>query len=121
MKDDKQRLKENLEIIAKAEPSGLFRYRHVHVEKLDLSSDAISSTLTFSYLTDAGKRKTHWCFYDPKYKKELREALEGDYTLEVVISRFIDGKINEVFFGGDSGEVLDWLSNMSRAVHSENS
>jgi hypothetical protein len=114
----KQRLDENLDIISKAEPDGLLRFRTVHIENLDLSSDAISSTVTFSYLTDAGKRKTHWCFYDPsKYKEVLKEAVEADYTLEVVVARFIDSKVNVAFFGGDSGEIVDWLHNVVRTVH----
>lgn len=125
MKGSKQTLDECIEAISKIEPTGLYRYRKVHIEKLDVSSDSISSTLTFSYITEAGPgginvRKTHWCFYNPKYKKELREAIEGDYTLEIVIARFIDAKINETFFGGDSGEIVDWLFSVSRIVHSDN-
>jgi hypothetical protein len=120
MSVEKERLDADLEIISKTEPDGLYRFRNVHVEKLDLSNDAICSTVTFSYLEEDGKRKTHWCFYDPtKYKKILKEAIEGDYLLEVVVSRFIDAKIDEVFFGGDSGEIVDWLSSVARIVRKD--
>lgn len=120
MSVEKQRLDEDLEIISETEPDGLYRFRNVHIEKLDLSNDAISSTVTFSYLEEDGKRKTHWCFYDPrKYKEVLTKAIEGDHLLEVVVARFIDAKIDEVFFGGDSGEIVDWLSSVVRIVRKD--
>lgn len=89
-------------------PDCIFRYHNARLINLSLAGSA--STITFKGKSHRDIRRTdHWCFFkENDFGKTLKEAIDSDLTLNLLIYRFVFSD------DGETTKVEDWLMQVWR-------